>query len=205
MLISHSHKFIFIHVYKVAGSSIGDALREFAHFPSKVNKAKSFLGLAPKIFCNDFPGHIKANELKEKIPAKIFDNYFKFAFVRNPWDWQVSLYHFALQTPRHHQHKLIKNMQSFDEYIEWRVAKDLRLQKEFLYDNEKLLVDVVGKMESIESDFLEICQKVGLPPIHLPKKNPSKHKHYTEYYTEHTRQLVAEAFEEDINTFRYEF
>ena len=205
MIISHSHKFIFIHIYKVAGTSIGDALRGYAHFPSKVNKAKSFLGMAPNIFCNDFYGHIKANDLKEKIPAKIFDGYFKFAFVRNPWDWQVSLYHFALQTPKHHQHELIKNMESFDEYIEWRVNKELRLQKDFIYDEENLLVDYVGHLENIEQDFSEICNYLNVREVHLSTRNKSKHRNYRDYYTEYSKKLVEEAFAKDIEAFKYKF
>lgn len=205
MLISHNHKFIFIHVYKVAGTSVRTALQRFTHTPSKKNKLRSLLLLSPSIYNTDFDGHVSASSLKTRLPSKVFDNYFKFAFVRNPWDWQVSLYHFALQTPEHHQHQLIKNMQSFDEYINWRVNEDLRLQKDFLYEEDSLLVNYVGKMENLESDLSAVCKKIGLPIISVPHKNQSKHKSYKEYYGSSTRRYVEEAFAEDIRTFDYSF
>ncbi len=160
MLISHSHKFIFIHVYKVAGTSINTALLPYTHSRSKKNKLKSLLRICPSYFNSDFNQHISAKELKLALPNKLFNSYFKFGFVRNPWDWQVSLYHFALQNPKHHQHDLIKRMHSFDEYIDWRINKDLRLQKDFLYDGNELLVNYIGKIESLENDLKIICDKV---------------------------------------------
>ena len=124
--------------------------------------------------------------------------------MRNPWDWQVSLYHYARQTRKHFQYNLIKNF-TFDEYIEWRVLHDLHLQKSFLTDeNGKVLVDFIGKLENIETDFSTVCQKLGIE-MRLPHRNKSKHDSYRKYYTDKTNQLVTEAFAEDIAMFDYEF
>src|ERR1051326_1624247 len=141
MLISHSRRFIFIHNYKVAGSSIRDTLAAYSNLSfqrsSLTDKIKLVLGIYPKIYSHDFHGHIKAFELKGKLPKKTFDDYFKFGFVRNPWDWQVSLYTYALNLPSHHQHLLVKEMKGFDDYIDWRIDKELRLQKDFFYRSEE--------------------------------------------------------------------
>jgi len=205
MIISHSKKFIFIHIYKVAGTSVNTALREFSFLPTKENRLKSFFCIYPSIYTTDFEGHIKAKELKYRIPEKLFNNYFKFAFVRNPWDWQVSLYHFALQTPEHYQHRLVKNMKSFDEYIDWRINKDLNLQKDFLYEDNILLVDYVGKKEQIENNMTSICKNIKLPNIKIPHKRKSNHRDYKEYYNSSTKIYIEEAFAEDIKTFDYNF
>lgn len=205
MLISHSHKFIFIHIYKVAGTSVRTALQRFSYPPSKKNKLKSFIQINPPIFSTDFEGHINARSLKAQLPCKIFNSYYKFAFVRNPWDWQVSLYHFALQTPEHHQHQLIKKMKSFDEYIDWRINEDLRLQKDFIYENDTLLVDFAGKMEQINTDIEYIRQKLRIHKLSLPHKNQSRHRNYREYYDNTTKRYIEEAFAEDISAFKYSF
>src|SRR4051794_37346885 len=110
MLLSYEHRFIFIHVYKVAGTSVVAALEPFAHRPEKLfvnrllSKFNHLLGTHltwPHHKLKIFNDHVKALDLKRALPAAIFDNYFKFAFVRNPWDWQVSLYHYMKQESKH--------------------------------------------------------------------------------------------------------
>src|ERR1041385_6447800 len=110
MLISHSKRFLFIHNYKVAGTSVRDTLGKYSSLSyacsSFADKVRFTLGIYPPIFSNDFHGHVHAAELKKRIPEKVFSAYFKFGFARNPWDWQVSLYTYALNLPPHHPHEL---------------------------------------------------------------------------------------------------
>ncbi len=208
MLISHSKKFIFIHVYKVAGSSINKALSGYCSYSSRsrnpIKKLKTSLGITPDVHIRDFQGHVTAAELKDQMDQAVFDRYFKFAFVRNPWDWQVSLYHFALQDPKHPQHSLTQSFGSFEKYIEWRVKEDLHLQKEFVYDsNDNLLLDFVGKMENLQADFDTVCDRIGVKRMNLPHTNKSERKGFEDYYTPYTRDLVREYFQEDIAAFGY--
>jgi len=111
MIISHSKKFIFVHNYKVAGTSITDSLLKYSNpsflGSSFADKIAIMLGRYPRIYANQFEGHVKAPELKRKLPKIIFDSYYKFGFVRNPWDWQVSLYTYMLKDETHHQHQLL--------------------------------------------------------------------------------------------------
>lgn len=193
MLISHKNRFIFIHNYKVAGVSIKNTLKGRCRKPG--------LFRLPDPYMN-FEAHITADKLKKVLPEVIFNRYFKFGFVRDPWDWQVSLYSFMLDRPRHHQHKLIKSM-SFDQYIDWRVHQELRLQKDFFCDQQgECLVDFVGKFENLNKDFNKICTRVGIK-ADLPHKNRSGHGRYLEYYNQKTIDMVAQAFKEDLQTFDY--
>lgn len=204
MVISHGSKFIFIHNYKVAGTSVREALQVYTIPPkeSYLNWIGQKMHLLPQ--SSDFIDHISAPALKQQLAPKYFDNYFKFSFVRNPWDWQVSLYHYARQQKDHHQHEATMKM-SFEEYIYWRVNHEKRLQKSFMYDAQgNCLVDYIGKLETIEEDFKKITSKIGIGAT-LPHSNKSKHKPYQDYYTPATQQLVAEHFAEDIKLFGYEF
>ncbi len=204
MVISHGQKFIFVHNYKVAGTSVREALQVYTIPPkeSYANWIGQKLHLLPQ--SSDFPDHISSSQLKARLAPKYFDNYFKFSFVRNPWDWQVSLYHFARQYEQHHQRELTLKM-SFEEYIHWRVTEDKHLQKEFMYDAQgNCLVDYIGKMENIDEDFKQITQRIGINAT-LPHSNKSKHKPYQDYYNDETRNLVAEHFKEDIELFGYTF
>ncbi len=205
MIISHSKKFIFVHVFKVAGNNIRTELNKYNHTRSKKNTFLSFIGLYPSIYSSDFDSHITANDIRRRLNPKIFNAYYKFAFVRNPWDWQVSLYHYTKQNKDHFQHNIIKDM-SFDEYLHWRVNYDQRHQKDFVYNERgELLVNFIGKLENLQNDFDLVCTKLKIPKRKLTVKNSSIHKDYRYYYNEELIKLVQEAFAEDIRLFNYSF
>lgn len=208
MMISHRKKFIFIHNYKVAGTSIRNCLRPYSNHTfrssSHADKLMILLGMYPKIYASQFIGHIKAAELKKDLPKEIFNHYFKFGFVRNPWDWQVSLYTFMLTRENHHQHDLVKSMSGFDEYIDWRVHEDLHLQKDFFFDGDDCLMDFIGKMENLQSDFNSICQRLKVD-VQLEHKNKSREgQHFLEFYSEKSLEMVNQAYATDIRLFDYE-
>lgn len=207
MLISHSKKFIFIHNYKVAGTSVRDALnkyanRSFLRSPFK-DKVALVVGKYPKIYSEQFDGHITASELKSKIPDKIFNSYFKFGFVRNPWDWQVSLYTYMLKDETHYQHKLIKSMRNFEAYLDWRVNRDLHFQHDFFYRDDTCLVDFIGKIENLNADFNFVSGKIGIHEKLGHLKKSRENNSIEEYYSQKTIDLVNEVFIKDITLFGY--
>ena len=210
MLISRKRKFIFIHIYKNAGTSVMYALAPYVvgkceYFARRVLNKLNLLPLHSNI--QEFPQHIKASELIGEIGKEAFDSYFSFAIVRNPWDWQVSLYKFALKDTSHYQHDLIKDFGSFDKYIRWRcqIKGKGGPQKEYIYsENGELLVDFVARFESLEADFKTICSHIGISAS-LPKLNISNEIPYQEYYSEETKELVRQTFDIDITTFGYDF
>ncbi len=205
MIISHSLEFIFIHIYRTGGTSIRTVLSKYDHqhngTGSPFFKGEPTVAEPPLTF----PRHITALKLKEEITPPIFDKYYKFAFVRNPWDWQVSLYAYMLQEKSHFQHDIVSKMSSFENYIEWRVHEDKHLQKEFVTDEEgKLVVDFLGRFESIEKEFEKIADKLGIQEK-LPHNNKSDHKNYRQYYNNRTSELIYDHFQEDIQLFGYSF
>ena len=207
MLISKKHRFIFVHIYKNAGSSITEALKPVIaqEWRWEINpifrKLKiSALDLQP------FSAHVNTQAIIDKLGKDVFDSYFSFAIVRNPWDWQVSLFKYMQKNEKHHQHELAVKFQSFDEYIEWRCAEEVRFQKDFIYSRDgELLVDFVGKLENLEQDFAEICKRIDIPSIQLPRVNVSNTEPYQNFYNDRTREMVKAAFEPDISLFNYSF
>ena len=207
MLISRHRKFIFIHIYKNAGTSITRALRPLAlgKWESRANRMLEMLGQQRVFTAQPYPSHITATELIRRKSKPVFDSCFSFAVVRNPWDWQVSLYKYVLQTGHHPQHELISKMKGFREYIQWRCEHEVQLQKSFLYSKDnQLLVDFVARFENLDSDFQSICERIGVSAS-LPMLNVSNTDAYQDLYDENTRELVAQAFKDDITTFGYRF
>ena len=207
MLISKKHHFIFIHIYKNAGTSVTIALKPFVSSRWKwvIERALKKLKIPTRIGQQPFPDFVKASEIINAMGRESFNSFFSFAIVRNPWDWQVSLYKFMLKTASHEQHDLVKELGSFDEYIRWRCENEVRFQKDFIYSNDdELLVDFVGRFEDIEADFEKICSRIGISTS-LPKLNVSNTKPYQQYYTNETQELVRQTFSSDIARFGYDF
>lgn len=217
MLISHSHRFIFFHVAKTAGLSVRDALQPYAEEPTKfkIKRPPRLKAGQPNPFYTVWEAlliHAKASDAQKELPPEVFDSYYKFAFVRNPWAWQVSMYHFILHEPTHVKHGLVKSFGSFERYLDWVIetpnpyAKGAtKLQKDVITDADgKLLVDFVGRYETLAQDFAQVCEKLKIV-AQLPHVNKSVHYDYRAYYNARTRQLVAEHFAADIELFGYSF
>ena len=153
--------------------------------------------------------HLSAGELKRILADEIFDNYFKFAIVRNPWERMLSLYSYdGLSRKPTHERETSKGF-SFDDFHEYiKALPSVHRQEQYRFiadDKGELLVDFIGRFESLEKDFQTICREIGIPERYLPYSNTSKHAHYSSYYTEEIKQTVGELFAEDIEMFDYQF
>lgn len=210
MIISHKYKFIFIHINKCAGSSVTHALSPY------LGEEDIVLGVTPEgeklstewKKTHGLHKHVKAIKAKKVLGDEIWDSYFKFSFVRNPWDIMVSTYHWWLDTSWDDAKgtgQKIKAMKNFEEYILSPYCRKGDCL-DFISDKYgNIIVDFVGKQEDLERDFAYVCGKIGLPNLDLPRKNTSEHELYMQYYSKETRQLVRQQFTRDIQTFNYSF
>lgn len=199
-MISHKHKFIFIHIPKCAGSSIesffGYNLWDKKKFPSNFYSYDLALGKDP--YTNKYLQHLTINEIREMKNSAIND-YFSFSFVRNPWSRHLSDFFFFGNRKKCDFKNFLLNPPKVD-------LSHAIPQFDFVYSSSgQLLVDFVGKFENLQEDFNTVCDKIGIPQQQLPYKNKSKHKHYTEYYDDETREIVAEKYAKDIEYFGYKF
>ena len=143
--------------------------------------------------------------------AEIFQSCFKFSAVRNPWARAVSMYFRSDGIG-------IRKEMSFEQFCEaHKYASDTCLhptlhknQLDWLCDeNGENLMDYVYKVEDFETAIDEINQltngRLGLKNQELNSNRKSKSKSYHDVYNDHTRKLIAQAFEKDIDTFKYTF
>jgi hypothetical protein len=136
-----------------------------------------------------------------------FSSYFKFGFVRNPWDRVVSLYERkeALE---------LRHRMSFDEFVDWIQYSSAtcvhssphRYQLDWFVDpNGEILADFIGRFERLDEDWKIVAPKLGVSED-LPHSRPNpRGRHYTEYYNNKTRAIIAEKFKVDIEHFGYQF
>ncbi|MBR8828221.1 MAG: sulfotransferase family 2 domain-containing protein [Gomphosphaeria aponina SAG 52.96 = DSM 107014] len=210
MIISHKYKLIFIHIQKCAGTSITYALNPYLPEDDivlgctpKGEKLSKIWGPTKGIY-----KHATALKAKEVLGEEIWDNYFKFSFIRNPWDLVVSTYHWWLKTSWDDDKNTgakIRQMNSFEEYVKSPYLRSHTCSQALMDGTQNSLVDFIGKYESLEKDFAYVCGRVGLPNIELPAKNISEHKGYQEYYDQTTKEIVKKRFKWDIKNFTYSF
>ena len=135
------------------------------------------------------------------LNTELFTRYFKFTFVRNPWDRFVSEYKY-----RGFDHHF-----SLDEFIKYHLPKPgmtdnyrhLIPQSHFFSKHHNL--DFVGRFENLQNDFSVIAEQLKLETSLLPHVNASRNNHqaYQECYTDFSRRWVAETYKEDISRFNY--
>jgi len=213
-MISEKHNFIFFHIPKAAGTSIIISLFNKLNKNVLINDSNKDLVAFLKNKGNTWPNHANCGQLMEFLGTTLYRNYFKFCFVRNPWDRLVSMYHYTVQKEKekyaNKEEQLpdystnILEAGSFDQWI--KSGNIGTAQFDIISNNaDELLVDYVGRSEIIQSDFSYVCSLIGIENIQLAKANTSKHKDYRDYYTKETVDIVAKKHQKDIKYFGYDF
>lgn len=207
MLVSDSHRFIFVHIRKAAGSSIRDTLEPLSIEKPRDpwSKVKSrFLRVEKDYHNYAFRQHDDINVAKRLMPPELFTSYFKFAFVRNPWDRLVSEYEFIRRRPDHGRHSKVIKME-FDQYILYQNKRFDAHQINMLADrNGVLLMDFIGRFENLQEDWNYVTDRLGITNKELTHRKKAGITNYDAYYTPETRALVAELWKKDIEAFGYD-
>ncbi len=230
-MICHDFKCIFIHIPKAAGQSVEH------FFLDKLNL--DWGSRSPLLLrFNDEPkvgpcrlAHMKCVDYVKYhyLSQELYDRYFKFSFVRNPWSRAVSFYNFL-------GYNSVMTFESFAGYQLPILIKKrywfMMPQYEFLYYKGNLMVDFVGKFENIQNDFKQVCDQLGFPNSDLPHINQSVKKKqlnvlrilikepkiitklsfsrryktdFRSYYTKKSKEDVYAIYKQDIDTFGYQY
>lgn len=207
MLISDSKRFVFIHVPKCAGTSMEAALAPYAlSLPrSKWHSLLRRLDLPRDYRRFKFARHAPLRQVERKMPRSAYEGYFKFAFVRNPWDRLVSEYNRTLNEGSRRRHRRVRAMESFMEYLRWQAPRPAAHQHRLLVDSSgDIGVDFVGRFETLERDFERVRQRIAVE-CELPHLKGYAHAHYRDYYDDEAREFVRRHWASDIEAFGYEF
>jgi len=194
------HRCIFVHLPKTAGVSVARGL---------------FGGLGG--------GHSHIGLYQIVFSEREFHNYFKFTFVRNPWDRLLSAYEFLRdggmdEADRRWAEQHGRHFDDFDDFVRGWVNEENVLsyihfvpQYRFLCApfSRRILVDSIGRFEQLESDFDLVCRRLGLTGVQLPHHNrgprAGERRDLREHYTLAARRIVERVYRTDIELFGYSF
>lgn len=144
--------------------------------------------------------------------ANLYPDYFKFAFVRNPWDRLVSCW--KDKVVQYNYFRLSDNdrsqMKHFDYFVDCLADADLDHGDPHIRAQSKLVdinhLDFIGQFEQFSTDLRKIIHELELGEINIRKLNASDNrKNYRKYYNDALRQKVAELYRQDIEAFSYDF
>ncbi|MBC8395237.1 MAG: sulfotransferase family 2 domain-containing protein [Bacteroidetes bacterium] len=205
---------LFIHIPKAAGTSIIKSLgcqerwRNASHemhdidLPIDDNENLSF-------------GHVDINEVRSRslISDTQWNKYYKFCFVRNPWDRAVSLYEYIKKQGNQYMsfNSFVFNLPNTESVGFYNVNKFSQCQPQVKWIPED--IDYIGKVETIHSDIERISQILNTEITHPKKNNVTKErgsKHYHDYFPDtkegqFLKDEVADFYSEDIKRFNYTF
>lgn len=196
-MISHTHKFILILPPKTASTTLVTALKDFIYITGIKDQ--------PEKGTFDFYEDRKTTRKHATLCSydeEFVKEYKLYGAIRNPWDRLVSWLHFRNKIA---EAKNIK-VSSLPHFIENLTPIHTKPYSEYFdVDYETKYDFKTIRFENLNSDFEKFCADVNLPNLKLEHVNASTHKHYTEYYDDATRQIVAEKYAKDIEYFGYEF
>lgn len=217
MFLSPRHRILFVHIAKTGGTSIRSALRRlhwtdpYAIPITLVNELTRLLKYKTGA---KFPRHAKAIAAYENIGEPFWSRLFKFTFVRNPWDLQVSSWHHLQRVSA----APTDQFETFEDFLRYKFDPDRpwqyhfeasrQVQSHYIIDFKgNVIVDFIGRFERLHEDFAEVCRLAGIRQLQLPHRRHSseRQRDYRTYYDDVTIELVANHYAEDIDRFGYSF
>ena len=207
MIISRLHKFIFVAVPKTGTHSVRQALRE--------HMGEDDLEQVGLFVDKKFPipelaklrhGHIALTQVQPFLEPQDFQSYFKFGFVRNPFDRFVSYCAFMTRDQDFFEHQpqqvmrhILFEAPPYDHIL-------FRPQHQYLVGADGALIsDYVGRSEQMQASYDEICKRIGIASRLLDKVNSSRRGNYRDYYDQQLIDGVAKLYARDLELFAYDF
>ena len=190
MVVSEENKFVFVCIAKAASTSIRRRFNFFKDPPPEIYH----------MFLKDI--------LLNKPTAK---EYFKFSFVRNPYDRLYSSYADFKYSLGHNWAAPIKQKKTFKEFVmdlpksDYRNFIHLQPQIDYITIDGKIGLDFVGRFENLQEDFKKVEELLGIPHKPLTKERYSpKVQADPKIYDQQMLEVVRDIYKQDFEELGYE-
>lgn len=156
--------------------------------------------------------HMPAETIRRQVGEAVWDSYFKFCVIRDPFDKLVSAFYFfarhglgeALNDDRAtRKHYLITS------FREWLMDGEVLTDRETYTTGGKLCVDDVIRYETLEEGIRSVCHRLGLlfnakeiPRLKAGVRDQSIQ--LAEYYDPACIAKVEKAYRFELDTFGYQ-
>jgi hypothetical protein len=187
MIIDDKRKIIFCHVEKTAGSSITTS------FWPEYKRDSEFEPV-------NYEG-----KHASMVSSSKYNNYYKFAFVRNPYDRALSKYfhHRRIKGAFPPFERAAKEL-SFNDWVSQGGLSLFRPQTQLLYKEKNLLCNFVGRFETLHEDIQKVSKicNINATLLHLNKGLPRES--FINYYNDNSLDYVWSKYKDDFINFNYE-
>lgn len=219
MLVSHRHRFIYLKTRKTAGTSVEIYFEPFCWNPAipfveqhqrdeEVTEWGIIGSRGMPVEGRTWINHLPASGIRELIGEEIFNRYYKFCVIRNPFDKAVSGFWFWA-TPE--KRLALKNApfsfvrQSFERWTSRRAMPTDRIV--YTIDGTPVANRYI-RHESLAADMETVCHDLGVPwePERLKRYKSDtrlRDEPFNEYYTNESVRNVSACFAWDLAYFRY--
>lgn len=162
-----------------------------------------------------FPDHIPAKYMRSILGEQLWETIYSFTFVRNPWDRIVSLY-YLLQKLNQHNFPFNEFIMELDRFKAGEPKTNLFSRYYgnhlsncgyILDDDNKIIVDFVGKFENRAHDIKIIADNIGFDSLGslVTQRTTPISADYRHHYNDKTKNIIAEIYKNDIEFFDYKF
>ena len=210
-MISHDKKCIFIHIPKCGGSSVEEVIWPDIKGRTEEDLWMGFVSQFENKYQTGGLQHLLGWQIREEVGSDVFDAYYKFTFVRNPWDRIVSQFAFMQRRPDLMEYLGMNPDTEFKSYLELiRLKEHVQWTPQvrfFLDQDGSILVDRIGRLESFDQDCSQVFAALGLKSsLLVGHSNRSTRQSFQYYYSDSEAiEMVADIFSEDIEFLGYTF
>ncbi|ERT06112.1 sulfotransferase family protein [Lyngbya aestuarii BL J] len=215
-MISYKHKCIFVHIPKTGGTSLENIIWPRAKDRTESNLWMGFISGFHNKYQTGGLQHLLSTQIRQEVGDQVFNSFFKFTVVRNPWDKAISQFLYMKKRKSLRDFMGMSEDDCFKQYLSLIQKKNhvqWEPQYKFVFDDQGcLLVDFIGKFENFEQDAYKILDQsgvktkiLGIRVKKIPHTNKSNRLHYTEYYDTESREIVQNLYQKDIEIFNYTF
>jgi hypothetical protein len=206
MIVSFHKRFIFAAIPKTGTHAVRRALRSHLG-PEDFEQVGLFVQKKfpiPELAALQH-GHLTLEQVRPHLEPQQFEAFFKFAFVRNPFDRFISYCAFMTRVLGQFESDPHRVMRYYVQNPAWEHVL-FQPQHNFVTDCDgKLLSDYVGRVEEMQRSYDEIARRIGIPSAKLEKVNASTRRDYRSYYTPALVDGVTKLYARDLELFGYEF